>query len=80
MVSNVKKQVVDAVFENGVLRPQGELRLHEHERVRVTVEPVSQTTPEEAAAAMGRFEAGVRRMNFRSSGKYPSRDELHERR
>lgn len=31
---------VEAVYENGVLKPAGPLPLKEHEKVRVTVEPV----------------------------------------
>jgi predicted DNA-binding antitoxin AbrB/MazE fold protein len=30
---------VDAIYENGVLRPVQPLALHEHQHVRVTVEP-----------------------------------------
>jgi predicted DNA-binding antitoxin AbrB/MazE fold protein len=29
---------VDAIFENGVLKPVGTLRLKEHQQVRITVE------------------------------------------
>jgi predicted DNA-binding antitoxin AbrB/MazE fold protein len=32
---------VDAVYENGVLRPLGPLTLEEHQRVRVTVSSIS---------------------------------------
>jgi predicted DNA-binding antitoxin AbrB/MazE fold protein len=32
---------VDAVYENGVLRPLGPLPLEEHQRVRVTVSSIS---------------------------------------
>lgn len=32
-------QQIDAVYENGVLRPTQPLRLSEHERIRVTVVP-----------------------------------------
>ena len=30
---------IDAVYEDGVLKPVGPLPLNEHEKVRVTVEP-----------------------------------------
>jgi len=80
MVYPAKAQFVEAIYEGGVLRPQGDLRLHEHQRVRLTVEPSEAMSPEEQEQAMRRFEEGVRRMNFRSTGKYPTRDELHERR
>ncbi|HLJ12802.1 MAG TPA: antitoxin family protein [Planctomycetaceae bacterium] len=33
-------QTVDAIFEDGVLKPLQKLELHEHAQVRVTVEPV----------------------------------------
>ena len=34
-------QVVQAIYENGVLRPLTSLELQEHQQVRITVEPVS---------------------------------------
>ena len=33
-------QVIDAVFENGILRPLDTLNLIEHERVRLTIDPI----------------------------------------
>ena len=30
---------VEAVYENGVLKPTGPLPLREHEKVRITIEP-----------------------------------------
>ena len=35
------QQVLDAVFEDGVLKPLGSLDLQEHQRVRLTVEPMT---------------------------------------
>ncbi len=35
--------VVDAIYENGVLRPLGSLDLAEHQQVRVTVETAAPT-------------------------------------
>ncbi len=37
--------VVDAVYENGVLKPAQPLPLAEHDKVRVTIENQSQLTP-----------------------------------
>lgn len=79
MVQMNHVQIVEAVYENGVLRPQSGLRLSEHARVRITVELTDAPTRAERDAAMRRFEEGVRKMAFKSSGPYPSRDELHER-
>lgn len=74
------KQVIEAIFSKGVLRPVHPLPLHENERVQITLESVDWPTPEQRAQALRRFDEGVDRMNFRSRGPYPSRDELHERR
>ncbi len=41
--------VVDAVYENGVLRLLGHLDLPEHQQVRLTVELVSPSVPESPA-------------------------------
>ena len=41
------QQMIDAVYEDGVLKPLGSLDLQEHQRVRITVEPI--TEPNTAA-------------------------------
>lgn len=74
------KQVIEAIFSNGVLRPVHPLPLREDERVKITVESIDWPTAEERAQAIQRFNEGVERMKFRSNGPYPTRDELHERR
>ena len=46
-------QVVDAIYENGVLRPMVRLNLQEHQHVRVTVEstvPEAMSQEEDAPA------------------------------
>jgi predicted DNA-binding antitoxin AbrB/MazE fold protein len=43
---------VEAVYENGVLKPNQPLPLNEHEKVRVTVEP-DLTWAERSAGMMG---------------------------
>jgi predicted DNA-binding antitoxin AbrB/MazE fold protein len=48
---------VDATYENGVLRPAQPLPLNEHQKVRVTVQPLDGPTP----AVSDEAEAFVRR-------------------
>jgi predicted DNA-binding antitoxin AbrB/MazE fold protein len=43
---------VEAIFENGVLKPVGPLSLAEHERVRITVHPAA-SKARETAGLMG---------------------------
>jgi predicted DNA-binding antitoxin AbrB/MazE fold protein len=76
---------VDAIYDGGVLRPLGSLPFRDHERVRVTVEPIAGGTngcsprPEGGDRAMQDLLAKLAASRFRSTGPYPSRDELHER-
>lgn len=72
-------RVVDATYSDGILRPDVPLDLHESERVRLTIEPLVARGKVERAAALKRLREGIRKMNFRSSGRLPSRDELHDR-
>ena len=71
-------RTVEAVFANGVLKPESELGLREHQRVRLTVETVEEAAADRASA-IERLKAGIASMNFRSNGKLPSREELHDR-
>lgn len=73
-------RITGAIFSNGVLRPTEPLPLQEHQRVKITVEEVDSAAPADRAAAVRRFLEGVERSRFRSAGRYPTRDELHERR
>ena len=73
-------QNIEAIFEDGVLRPVDPLQLREHQRVKLTVEPIEQPNEEDRRLALERFIDGARGMGFRSAGAYPTRDELHERR
>ena len=72
-------QITEAIYANGVLRPIGQLELRDNERVRLIIEPVESSANGDRAAAMVRLRAGVKQMNFRHGGPYPSRDELHYR-
>jgi predicted DNA-binding antitoxin AbrB/MazE fold protein len=72
-------RVVEAIYEDGMLRPVEALDLPDHQRVRLVVETVDEKKPDREAAYK-RLLAGIEQMNFRSTGPYPTRDELHERR
>jgi predicted DNA-binding antitoxin AbrB/MazE fold protein len=46
--------IVEAVYENGVLRPTERLPLQEHERVQVTIQPKSKSNwVQETAGILG---------------------------
>ncbi len=72
-------QVAQAVYSDGVLRPVTPLQLRESQVVRIIVDPVEAVAGEDRAEALARLKAGIEKMNFVSSGRYPSRDELHDR-
>lgn len=71
-------QITEAVYSEGVLKPAGELRLREQQRVRIIIEPLDETS-EDRASALARLKAGIASMQFFSSGRLPRRDELHDR-
>jgi len=72
-------QVTEAVFSQGVLKPVGELRLREQQRVRLIIEPVDGGQDIDRAAALSCLRAGIDSMSFSTSGPLPIRDELHDR-
>lgn len=79
---NYRTQVTEATYDGGVLRPVTPLSLREHERVHLIVQSVVEAAAPNAAErqrAMVRLREGIRSMKFRSSGAYPTRDELHDR-
>ena len=76
---NPARQVTEAVYDNGVLRPTTPLTLRDHQRVRLTVETLEPGSTDARADAMQRLRAGIASMNFTSASPFPSRDELHDR-
>lgn len=70
----------EAIFENGVLKPVEAMNFREGQRVRIIVQEVEESATIDREAARRRFLAGVRKSRFKSTGPYPTRDELHERR
>jgi predicted DNA-binding antitoxin AbrB/MazE fold protein len=71
-------QVTEAVFRGGVLKPVEDLALREDQRVRLIIEPLEEPQ-RDRASALKKFLAGIEGMQFFSTGKLPSRDELHDR-
>ena len=76
-------KVVEAIYTHGILEPLEALELPERQRVRLIVQSIDGVAasgrPADREAAMMRLRAGIASMNFRSTGPYPTRDELHER-
>jgi predicted DNA-binding antitoxin AbrB/MazE fold protein len=71
-------QITEAIFTGGVLKPVGNLSLREAQRVRLIVEPLGDVVTDRAEA-LKRLLTGLDSMQFFSTGKLPSRDELHDR-
>ena len=78
-MDSTARQVTEAVYQNGVLRPLGPLYLEEEEKVRVIIEKADSKTAPDRNTLLARLREGIERMNFRSNGLFPSRDELHDR-
>jgi predicted DNA-binding antitoxin AbrB/MazE fold protein len=71
-------QRTEAVYSDGVLKPERELGLQDRQRVRLTVETIDDVASDRAAA-LARLRAGIARMQFYSKGPLPMRAELHDR-
>jgi predicted DNA-binding antitoxin AbrB/MazE fold protein len=71
-------QRTEAVYSDGVLKPERELGLQDRQRVRLTVETIDDVASDRAAA-LARLRAGIARMQFYSKGPLPTRAELHDR-
>ena len=73
-------QFTEAVYTNGVFKPQKELVLREAQCVRLIVEAIDDRAGRgDRPAALQRLLAGIEGMSFRSRERLPSRDELHDR-
>jgi predicted DNA-binding antitoxin AbrB/MazE fold protein len=69
---------IEAVYSDGVLKPECELGLRDRQRVRLTVETIDDVASDREAA-LARVRAGIARMQFYSKGPLPTRAELHDR-
>ena len=73
-------QFIEAVYTNGVLKPNAALGLHEAQRVRLIVEALDDDADSgDRSAALDRLLVGIEGMRFFSRESLPSRDELHDR-
>jgi plasmid stabilization system protein ParE len=71
---------VTATFVNGMLKPDEALPLADQSRVRLTIEPIEDWSPEAARAAWEALKAQIREKPLHFGGQRYTRDELHERR
>ena len=71
-------QVTDTIYSGGVLKPLGDVSLHESERGRLIIARIEQSESDRQLA-LERLRAGIDQMQFFLSGPPPSRDELHDR-
>ncbi|MBI3407930.1 MAG: antitoxin family protein [Planctomycetes bacterium] len=71
---------VTATYVNGMLKPDQPLPLAEQDRVKLTIEPIEDWSPEAAIAAWEALKAQIRERPLHLGGKRYTRDELHERR
>jgi predicted DNA-binding antitoxin AbrB/MazE fold protein len=72
-------KIVEAIYSDGVLEPLENLGLAENQRVRVIVQSIDSAVDPDREAAFSRLMEGIDKMNFRSTGPLPTRDELHDR-
>jgi predicted DNA-binding antitoxin AbrB/MazE fold protein len=75
----IVKNVTQAIYVNGVLKPLEPLSLQEHQRVWLTVQPINGKTTSSREEALERLRAGIAAMGFNSGGSLPTREELHDR-
>ncbi len=78
-MSSNNRQVIEAIYRKGILKPLGRLELKEDEKVRIVVETLDWQSPPNREALLVKLREGIDRMNFHSSGPYPSREQLHGR-
>jgi predicted DNA-binding antitoxin AbrB/MazE fold protein len=72
-------KVTEAIYTQGVLKPLERLDIPDQQRVRVIIQPINGANGANREAAMERLRTGINQMNFRSTGRLPTRDELHDR-
>jgi predicted DNA-binding antitoxin AbrB/MazE fold protein len=72
-------QIAEAIYSGGVLKPVEKLDLREAQRVRLIIEPLSDSSEAQRSAALKRLLTGIQSMDFFSTGRLPTREELHDR-
>lgn len=71
---------VTATVVAGMLKPDQVLPLADQTRVRLTIEPIEEWTPEKGRAAWEAIVARLKERPIHGGGVRYTRDELHERR
>ncbi len=71
--------ITDAVYSDGVFKPQQPIGLKNQARVRLIVLTIDEPSEADRAEVLREFREGVAGMSFHSNGAYPRREELHER-
>ena len=71
---------VSATWTGGAFKPDEAVLLADQTRVRLTVEPLDEWSPERAKAAWEALQARLREHPIHSGGIRFTRDQLHERR
>lgn len=71
---------VEATLINGVLKLDQQLPLPDQTRVRLTIEPIEESSWEKALAAWEEIKARLKEHPLHFGGQRCTRDELHERR
>jgi hypothetical protein len=71
---------VTATIVGGMLKPDETLPLADQSRVRLTIEPIDDWSPEKARAAWESLQARLKEQPIHGGGVRDTRDELHERR
>jgi hypothetical protein len=71
---------VTATFVNGMLKPDQTLPLADQTRVKLTIEPIQEWSPEAALAAWEAIKSQLRERPLHFGGQRYTRDELHQRR
>lgn len=71
---------VTATVIGGMLKPDQSLSLADQSRVRLTIEPIEDGSPEAALAAWEAIKARLRERPLHFGGQPYTREKLHERR
>jgi len=73
-------QVISATFEDGVLKPDQQLNLPPHTRVRLVIEPLQEDTARLRQRAWETIEQLWQQSALNSQGERLDREQLQERR
>jgi predicted DNA-binding antitoxin AbrB/MazE fold protein len=73
------RQIVEAIYADGVLKPLAALPFHEKQRLRLTIAAVDEQATSDHGAHLHELIDRLRRSTFSYGGPLPTREELHER-